>query len=421
MGFLSALFYCTWSACVLSKTPKRHRDAKLDMENGEARRQRFLNQRASYLSGRIISITDDNFDKIIADNPRMLIAFTSPSCPGCQQWIDSDFQRVSDKLAEAQPPVVCGEVSDRTLSESLHMEVEDVPRLLFFKDEHKFSDIHPSKMTAKGIIKWINSKLHENAAVNIRTLKILSSVDETRDYLRTHQCLVLGCFKDKVPEAYQKVSKELAHASNAKFAFSYTQAPEVAQYFNVKVPGLMLFIPGDEETAHFRGNLNHSTEITSFINSYLYPAVREYNGPQTLEELKLDGRPAFICVTGPGEDGKFTREAFVQTALKINRRMIPVHVRASESWVKEVGELLGRQFPCQHPDLMGMSAQRKDREIPCKGDLIAIVEALGDRENQRIFKLELSYDTGPANEDQIVEFAHDYMADNLPEFAKNDL
>jgi len=414
MRFLSAFFCCMLSACVLSKGKKRN--ALQDLYNEHDKREKFLHQKEDvYLTGKIVSITDDNFDKIIADNPRVLIAFTSPSCPGCQAWIHGDFQRITDRLANAEPPVVCGEVStgnDRELAESLHMEVEDIPRLLFFKDSHKYNDIHPSKMTPKGVVKWVNSKIHLDSAVDIKALKILSSVSEVREYLRVHRFLVLGCFKDTVPEAYINTSKELQHAPDLKFVFGYTQVPEVAKYFSVKVPGVMLFIPGDEMKAHFRGNLNHTKEIKEFVHSYRHAAVLQYEGLKMYQTLQADGRPIFFCLVGPGQNGMYTRAAFTQTALKINRRMVPVSVGMSESWTKEIGSLLDKRLPCGEPFL---------NLHECDGDLIAIVESLGDQENQRIFKLPVDDETGIYTEDQIITFARDYMVDNLPEFAKNDL
>ncbi len=79
----------------------------------------------------VVELTKENFEQVVTGNPMVIVDYWAPWCGPCR-----GFAPVFEKVAEANPDVVCAKVNTDDEQEiAAHFQIRSIPTLMVFKDQ----------------------------------------------------------------------------------------------------------------------------------------------------------------------------------------------------------------------------------------------------------------------------------------------
>jgi len=212
----------------------------------------------------VLVLTNDNFEKAIADNKFVLVEFYAPWCGHCKA-LAPEYAKAAQALAEEKSEIKLGKV-DATIESKLaeKYEVRGYPTLKFFR-EGKAQEYGGGRQSPD-IINWLKKKTGPPAAT-------IETVDATKAAVAKDEVYVMGFFKD-VESAAAKAYLEAA-ATIDDVPFGITSKDDIFKEYKMDKDGVVLFKKFDEGRNDLEGEVT-ADAVKKFIAANQLPTVIEF-------------------------------------------------------------------------------------------------------------------------------------------------
>ncbi|KAL4556218.1 hypothetical protein LXL04_038862 [Taraxacum kok-saghyz] len=177
----------------------------------------FVNSQAgtyvkvSAVGSNVVSLTSENFNKIVMDNTKhVLVEFSAPWCGHCQN-LAPIYESLGDAFKNEADVVIANVNTDNNKKIAERYEVQGIPKLILFSKDNKDGEGYGGALDLEGLVSFINEKcgtsrdeegqLTSNAGV-IEILDIL--VKEFK-----------SAGEDDKQEVYAKIEEEAANLNGS--------------------------------------------------------------------------------------------------------------------------------------------------------------------------------------------------------------
>eukprot|EP00484_Ammonia_sp_Unknown_P009401 CAMPEP_0197072014 /NCGR_PEP_ID=MMETSP1384-20130603/209877_1 /TAXON_ID=29189 /ORGANISM="Ammonia sp." /LENGTH=672 /DNA_ID=CAMNT_0042510827 /DNA_START=72 /DNA_END=2091 /DNA_ORIENTATION=- len=243
----------------------------------------------------VVTLTTENFDSFIAENPRVLVEFYAPWCGHCKA-LAPEYEKAAQAIAaDDSLDAVLAKV-DATVEEDLagKYDIGGFPTLKFFTggDVENPTDYSGGRSEST-IIQWVRTR-------SMPAVSILASSDEVDTFKTKGQVVLVGFFKEGSDEA--KALNDVAEANRDSVVVGQVQDE------SVKVDGtefgkLYLFRDFEDPVVAFDGTVSLEG-ITDFLNVERFPLI-DAIGPENYADYVDRGLPfVWIALNGDEEDEK---------------------------------------------------------------------------------------------------------------------
>nr|XP_024372669.1 protein disulfide isomerase-like 5-2 isoform X2 [Physcomitrium patens] len=271
-------------------------------------------------AGRVLELTDDNFETEIAKHDHILVDFYAPWCGFCN--------RLSPQLDIAAPVLVQG-------SRPIFLAKIDVEKHSKVGSKYKISAFPTLKYFIKGLpTDYTGPRKADGIITHLRRLSApsieqLNSEAELHGFVKsigTEIPLFIG-FGLKATDLEEFANK---YRSKAWFAVMETFSEEIMEDFNFdKGPALVVTRGEHGEKTTFYGPFE-AEDVTEFVLLNLLPLVSHMT-PETLRSVREDGRPVVVAVLeseSAPEDKEFIKK--LKMAAPAYRKFVFAYVVAPQ-------------------------------------------------------------------------------------------
>mmetsp|Transcript_1314 Transcript_1314/g.2034 ORF Transcript_1314/g.2034 Transcript_1314/m.2034 type:complete len:476 (-) Transcript_1314:207-1634(-) len=242
----------------------------------------------------VVTLTAENFDSVIAENPRVLVEFYAPWCGHCKALAPEYEKAAQGIAADDSLQAVLAKV-DATIEKDLATKygVKGFPTLKFFTGDVENPSDYSGGRTESTILQWIRTR-------SMPPVSVLASSDDVDAFKKKSRVVLVGFFKEGSDEA--KALNDVAEANRESVVVGQVQDE------SVKVDGtefgkLYLFRDFEEPVVGFDGTVSVEG-ITDFLNVERFPLI-DAIGPENYADYVDRGLPfVWIALNGDEEDEK---------------------------------------------------------------------------------------------------------------------
>jgi len=216
----------------------------------------------------VMVLGEDTFQRVIDDNPLVLVDFYAPWCKHCQK-LELEFATAAWMLSETKseaPKAKFAKVDAIAHAElAKHFDITRYPTLIFFKN----GIVKPftGGSNSDSIYQWVRKKSEDPT-------KLIETKEDFNELVTKPDVAVLGFFKDlQSPEALAFTE---AADDNMVIPFGITSTTELFQLFRVvDDSGVIILKKFDEGMNRLEGDISSET-VTTFVDSNSQPLVMEF-------------------------------------------------------------------------------------------------------------------------------------------------
>ncbi len=215
--------------------------------------------------GDVITLTDDNFDGIVAAYEYVLVKFYAPWCGHCKK-IAPEYKKAATVVKGYDTPIYLGEV-DATIHKELgsRFGVKGYPTIKFFIGGEPIE--YKGGRDEAGIIEWLNKKT-QPTTVTVTDL-------ETAQKHISDNALVgvfFGADDSDAFASFNKVSKGFDDIT-----FFNTNSPEILSHYKIEgTDKFVLYTNFDEKVYPYTGEFT-TLDIQDFIEANQYATVMYFD------------------------------------------------------------------------------------------------------------------------------------------------
>jgi protein disulfide-isomerase A1 len=305
----------------------------------------------------VLVLTDENFDKTIADTEFILVEFYAPWCGHCKS-LAPEYAKAATKLASEGSEVKLAKVdaTEHKTAAGKH-DVKGFPTLKFFRSGSA-SDYEGGR-TADEIVSWLSKKTGP-AATAVATEEELQHMQEANDVF------VIGVFDDE-SSAAAKTFMSVAGGDDAH-TFAVTSAAAVKASLGVTTDSVIVIKTFDELRNEITvDGKSTSASISEFITAHASPLVQIFSDETSGKIFKSSIQKHALFFTNTGDASHVdVMKAFESAGKTLRGQAMMINVPHTQERVMEYFGLKGDDLPaCVLADMSGSGMKK----FPMSGSL----------------------------------------------------
>lgn len=231
----------------------------------------------------VITLTSDNFDQVIQENPLILVEFYAPWCGHCKK-LAPEYEKAAEELGKTLPLAKVDADDEKNRPLAQRFEIRGFPTLKLFRNGVP-SDYQGERSSAALV-----SFMRKQAAPVVTEVKEA----DLESFSQSDKVVIVGFLPSLEGEQFAKF-KSVAEKLRDKFVFGALNSASAAKKYGLESqPGVVLFKKFDEGK-----NVLPSSEfdqLESFISVNSVPAIDEI-GPDNYRLYMESGLPlAYLFV-----------------------------------------------------------------------------------------------------------------------------
>jgi len=212
----------------------------------------------------VIDLTNESFDKALADHKHVMVNFYSPSCSHCKA-LDPEYVKVADELHAIDSSVKIARVdASKEIEIAKKQGIDGYPTLKLFIDGKPLEYNGPRK--ADKMVIWISKKSGSPATV-------VSSTEELNGLIKNNSVIVVG-FLENLESDLSKAFLETA-LYNEHVAFALVQDKSLFSEYEVDGEKVIMFKDFDEGKVVYTGKPEFA-ELSEFVHMNSIPLVIDF-------------------------------------------------------------------------------------------------------------------------------------------------
>ncbi|KAI3379819.1 hypothetical protein SNEBB_005420 [Seison nebaliae] len=214
----------------------------------------------------VLVLTNDNFEKAMADHEHILVEFYAPWCGHCKA-LAPEYAAAAKQLEENGSEVKLGKV-DATVEKALaeKFEISGYPTLKFFA-RGKEPSAYRGGRTANDIVNWLQRKV----SAPVTEVTTVAQFDKLKG---ESDCFVLAISKEEKNDMFDHLTKLADQFEDV--VFGKTNDKDVIESLNVEKDTVIVFRKMDEGREVLTDDLSLES-ITLHVQGNRLPLVVEFN------------------------------------------------------------------------------------------------------------------------------------------------
>jgi len=232
----------------------------------------------------VFTLTTENFDQFIADNPKVLVEFYAPWCGHCKA-LAPEYEKAAQAIAADEGIDAKLAKVDATEEKDLATKfgVKGFPTLKFFTGDPDAPSDYSGGRTEPTIIQWLRTR-------SMPPVSMLESADAVAEFRKKGSVVLVGFFAADGDEA--KALNDVAEANRESVVVGQVASADV------KVEGtefgkLYMFRDFEDPIVAFSGEVSVEG-ITDFLNAERFPLI-DAIGPENYKDYVDRGLPIVWC------------------------------------------------------------------------------------------------------------------------------
>lgn len=229
-----------------------------------------------------VTVTGQNFDKVIEVHGNVLVEFYAPWCGHCKK-LAPEYEQAAATLKKEGGNITlakCDATEEGNKKLARKYGVKGYPTLKFFKGGNKESPMdYTGPRQARGIVDYV-------VALLAPASKLLDGKSEVDVFMQSHPAVVIGVFldaKSKDLEEYMTAGDVMRESANFGHSFD---AKNVELCKKHKCEGSNLFAQVEKEVMVYDGEMK-SGDIQKWLKKVTTPKLVELGGnPAHMEAIK---------------------------------------------------------------------------------------------------------------------------------------
>jgi protein disulfide-isomerase A1 len=249
----------------------------------------------------VIVLTEDNFDKAVAEFKYLLVDFYAPWCGHCKT-LAPEYVKASQALQESDSEIRLAKV-DATTEKALaeRFGVKSYPTIKFFKQGASAPIEYKSGHTAEEILIWLRKK-------SGKSVEQLDSVEEVKALVEKEEVVVIGFFKDIKSSKAGRAFIETADAID-DIIFATTDSKNAFAEYGITKDTIVLFKKFDERRNDLVADDNEDevAAIKNLVELNRMPLVTEFSPESAPKIFARTQRTHFLLFISK-ESSKYERK-----------------------------------------------------------------------------------------------------------------
>jgi len=284
----------------------------------------------SHTKADVMTLTDKNFNKIIKENPIVMVTFFTHSCGPCKTFIPR-FESIANTVKNKTYlfAIINGEENGETVSAE---NITKYPTLKLYVNGKRFD--YSSDRESDPIIAFI--KLHSNySSTELHTVEEVKARRDESGF----RCF-LAVANDNIKELYVNISKQPVLN---KFYFYHAPTEVIHKVIpEAKEDSIVFLRDFDESQLIYNGEMNVK-DITDFLLAEMLPVVTQMNRDVSSQLLRKGGKKGvFLILPKDDTDTLKYQMAFRNAAQALrSKEYIFIQLTTKESWGIMMADFLG--------------------------------------------------------------------------------
>eukprot|EP00490_Sorites_sp_Unknown_P008661 CAMPEP_0114672498 /NCGR_PEP_ID=MMETSP0191-20121206/43023_1 /TAXON_ID=126664 /ORGANISM="Sorites sp." /LENGTH=467 /DNA_ID=CAMNT_0001935011 /DNA_START=61 /DNA_END=1464 /DNA_ORIENTATION=- len=224
----------------------------------------------------VFTLTSDNFDEFIANNPKALVEFYAPWCGHCKA-LAPEYEKAAKQLKADGIETVLAKV-DATEEKDLSSKygVRGFPTLKYFTGDVDNPQDYSGGRTADTIISWLSVRA-------LPAVSELSSAEDIEAFKKKGKVTIIGYLGE---ESQQKVLSDVADAMRDSVIIGQVTDSSLGELGKI-----VLYASFNDEDIELKVDDSFDdTVLTDFINGERFPLIDEI-GPENYKDYMDRGLP----------------------------------------------------------------------------------------------------------------------------------
>jgi len=228
----------------------------------------------------VFTLTTENFDQFIADNPKVLVEFYAPWCGHCKA-LTPEYEAAAQAIAADDAIDAKLAKVDATEEKDLATKfgVKGFPTLKFFTGDVEAPTDYSGGRTEQTIIQWLRTR-------SMPPVSVLESADDVEAFRKKGSVVLVGFFAADGDEA--KVLNDVAEANRESVVVGQVTSGDV-KIEGTEFGKLFMFRDFEEPIVAFDGEVSVEG-ITDFLNAERFPLI-DAIGPENYKDYVDRGLP----------------------------------------------------------------------------------------------------------------------------------
>jgi len=238
----------------------------------------------------VLTLTNENFDQVINENPLILVEFYAPWCGHCKK-LAPEYEKAAEELGKSLPLAKVDADAEQNRPLAQKFEIRGFPTLKLFRDG--VASDYQGERTSAALVAFMRKQ----------AAPVVSQVNEEdiETFSKSDKVVVVGFFGSQESQEYinfQKVAEKLRD----KFTFGVINSESAAKQYGLQSqPGIVLFKQFDEETNILTPSEFENLENFILVNSI--PLIDEI-GPENYRIYMESGLPLVYLFVDLKVDGQ---------------------------------------------------------------------------------------------------------------------